>query len=103
MLDFTVITKHQVSNCCDNPEKIIAEQEEKRKVFGLVDDEQYLCHFFESKFSNGRTAYYTIDDAIQCLAIKEGYDMVQFSNGNFGFVAYYGSEVNGFEILDREV
>lgn len=29
--------------------------------------------------------------------------MVQFSNGNFGFVAYYGSEVNGFEILDREV
>ena len=52
---YTVITKHQVSNCCDNPEKIIAEQEEKRKVFGLVDDDQYLCHFFESRFSNGRT------------------------------------------------
>lgn len=103
MLDFTVITKHQVSNCCDNPEKIVAEQEEKRKVFGLVDDDQYLCHFFESRFSNGRTAYYSIDDAIQYLAIKEGYDMVQFSNGNLGFVAYYGSEVNGFEILDREV
>lgn len=69
---YTVITKHQVSNCCDNPEKIVAEQEEKRKVFGLVDDDQYLCHFFESKFSNGRTAYYTIDDAIQFQALKSG-------------------------------
>lgn len=103
MLDFTVITKHQVSNCCDDPEKIIAEQEEKRKVFGLVDDEQYLCHFFESKFSNGRIAYYTIDDAIQYLAIKDGFDIVQFSNGNLGFVAYYDGVPNGFEIIDREV
>ena len=103
MLNFTVITKHQVSNCCDDPEKIIAEQEEKREIFGIVDDDQYLCHFFNSKFSNGRTAYYTIDDAIQCLAIKEGFDMVQFSNGNLGFVAFYDGTPNGFEIIDREV
>ena len=98
MLDFTVITKHQVSNCCDDPEKIIAEQEEKREVFGLVDDDQYLC-----KFSNGHTGFFTIDEAIQHLDIKEGYDMVQYNNGNIGFVAYYNGEANGFEIIDREV
>ena len=103
MLDFTVITKHQVSNCCDDPEKIIAEQEEKRKVFGLNDDEYYLCHFFNSSFFFEATDYYTIDNAIPCLAIKEGFDMVQFSNGNLGFVAYYNGEANGFEIIDREV
>ena len=98
MLDFTVITKHQVSNSCDYPEKIVAEQEEKRKVFGLNDDDLYFC-----KFTNGHTGFFTIDEAIQHLAIKEGFDMVQFSNGNLGFVAYYDGEANGFEILDREV
>lgn len=97
MLDFTVLTFHQVSNC-DDPELIIAEQEEKREIFGLADDDLYLC-----KFSNGHLGFFTLDEAIQRLDIKEGYDMVQFSNGNVGFVAYYGSEVNGFEILDREV
>ena len=97
MLDYTVITKHQVSNC-DDPEKIITEQEEKRKVFGLADDNLYLC-----KFSNKHLGFFTIDDAIQHLDIKEGFDMVQFSNGNIGFVAYYDGMPNGFEILDREV
>lgn len=40
-----------------------------------------------------------IEFAIQHLAIKEGYDMVQFSNGNYGFVAYYNGVPNGFEII----
>ena len=40
-----------------------------------------------------------IDDAIQCLAIKDGVDMVQFSNGNYGFVAYYSGDTNGFEVI----
>lgn len=98
MANYTVITKHQVSSCCDDPEKIIEEQEEKRKVFGLNDDDLYLC-----KFYNGHTGFFTIDDAIQHLDIKEGFDMVQFSNGNLGFVAYYDGMPNGFEIIDREV
>ena len=97
MLDFTVITKHQVFNC-DDPEEIIAEQEEKREVFGLIDDDQYFC-----KFSNGYTGFFTIDEAIQHLDIKEGYDMVQYDNGNIGFVAYYDGVPNGFEIIDRGV
>lgn len=101
MLDYTILTAHQASNC-DDPDLIVAEQEEKREVFGL-DDRHYLCHFFNSNFFDEQTDHYTIDDAIQYLAIKEGYDMVQFSNGNIGFVAYYGSEVNGFEIIDREM
>lgn len=98
MLDFVVLTAHQVSNCCDDPEKIIAEQEEKREVFGLADDDLYFC-----KFTNGHSGFFTLDEAIQYLDIKEGFDMVQFSNGNLGFIAYYDGMPNGFEILDREV
>ena len=40
-----------------------------------------------------------IEFAIQHLAIKEGYDMGQLSNGNYGFVAYYNGVPNGFEII----
>lgn len=98
MISFTVLTAHQVSNCCNNPELIIAEQEEKREIFGLTDDDLYLC-----KFTNGNTGFFTVDEAIQCLDIKEGFDMVQFANGNLGFVAYYDGMPNGFEIIDREV
>lgn len=101
MLDYVILTANQVLNC-DDPELLIKEQEEKREIFGL-DDGHYLCHFFSSSFFDERTDHYTIDDAIQCLAIKEGYDMVQFSNGNIGFIAYYDNKVNGFEIIDREV
>jgi len=39
------------------------------------------------------------DDAIQHLAIKDGYDLIQFENGNYGYVAYYNGIENGFEIL----
>ena len=97
MKNFVVLTAHQVSNC-DNPELIVAEQEEKREIFGLADDDLYLC-----KFSNGHLGFFTLDEAIQHLDIKEGFDMVQFSNGNLGFIAYYNGKANGFEILDREV
>ena len=40
-----------------------------------------------------------IDNAIEHLASKDGVDMVQFSNGNYGFVAYYNGKVNGFEVI----
>ncbi len=39
-------------------------------------------------------------DAVAALASKEGIDLVQFENGNYGFVAYYNENENGFEILE---
>ena len=97
MLDYTVITKNRVYK--SEPENIFAEQQEKRKLLGLDKPEDYLCHFFDSAFFNESTELMDIDFAIQCLAIKDGVDMVLFSNGNYGFVAYYNGEVNGFEII----
>ena len=93
---YVVITKNQVYE--SEPEKIVEEQEEKRKLLGL-DGDHYVCHFFDSPYFNDSTEETSIEDAIQRLAIKDGYDMVQFQNGNYGFVAYYNGIVNGFEII----
>lgn len=96
MLEYTIITKHRVYE--SNLEEIVKEQEEKRKILGL-NGASYLCHFFNSVFFNDTITTVDIDTAIQCLAIKDGVDMVQYSNGNYGFVAYYSGCVNGFEII----
>ena len=98
MLDFTILTKNNVSNC-DDVETLIKEQDEKRKVFGLEYGKEFLCHFFECGFFNDYKEITDIETAIQYLAIKDGVDFVQFSNGNLGFVAYYNGETNGFEII----
>ena len=100
MPKYVIITKNQVYE--SEPEKIVEEiveeQEEKRKLLGL-DGDHYVCHFFDSPYSNDFTEETSIENAIQRLAIKDGYDMVQFQNGNYGFVAYYNGIVNGFEII----
>lgn len=97
MLDYTIITRNRVYE--SEPEDILAEQQEKRKILGLDKPKDYLCHFFDSGFFNESIEIIDIDCAIQYLAIKDGVDMVLFSNGNYGFVAYYNGEVNGFEII----
>lgn len=96
MIDYVIITRNRVYE--SEPEDILTEQLEKQKVLGL-DKENYLCHFFDSPWFDEYTMELDIDDAIQHLAIKDGVDMVQFSNGNYGFVAYYSGEVNGFEVI----
>ena len=96
MSDFIIITKARVLE--NEPEEIIKEQEEKRKVLGL-GDKNFLCHFHSSPYTSDRIVEMPIEFAIQHLAIKEGYDMVQFPNGNYGFVAYYNGVPNGFEII----
>ena len=96
MLDYTIITRNRVYE--SEPEDIVREQEEKRNILGL-NNKNYICHFFDSAWFDEETIEMDIDDAIQCLAIKDGVDMVQFSNGNYGFVAYYSGETNGFEVI----
>lgn len=96
MLDYTIITKHRVYE--SEPDDIYNEQQEKRAVLNL-NGADYLCHFFDSPFFNDSLVVSDIDTAIQYLAIKDGVDMVLYSNGNYGFVAYYSGSVNGFEII----
>ena len=96
MLDYTIITRNRVYE--SEPEDIMREQEEKRNILGL-NNKNYICHFFDSAWFDEETIEMDIDDAIQCLAIKDGVDMVQFSNGNYGFVAYYSGDTNGFEVI----
>ena len=82
-------------------EKLYEEQEEKCGKLGI--DMSYFadevpCHFFKCAFFNDRTDRRNVYAAIDCLAIKDGVDLVQFDNGNYGFVAYYNGNANGFEI-----
>lgn len=96
MLDYTIITKNRVYK--SESEEIVREQEEKRNILNLTEN-NYVCHFFDSVWFDESYREMNIDDAIENLAIKDGVDMVQFNNGNYGFVAYYNGETNGFEII----
>ncbi len=107
MEKYTIITKHQVYSDYDEAdyEKEIElryeEQQEKLKILGFkykrgVD---YVCHFFYSTYFYEETCVTSIPEAIKYLAIKDGVDLVQFTNGNYGFVAYYNGNENGFEII----
>ena len=76
--------------------KLFNEQNSILKENGIDYDyvKSYIIHFF-----NKHTTELTIDEAIQCLIIKDGYDLVQYENGNLGYIAYYNGADNGFEIL----
>lgn len=63
------------------------------------DYKLYEIHFFDSPYTNDRTVISDINDAIQSLAIKDGADLVEYENGNIGFVASYNGVMNGFEII----
>ena len=104
---YTIITKHQVYSDYDEAdyEKEIElryeEQQEKLKILGFKYERgtDYVCHFFDSVFFDEDTNATSIPEAIEYLAIKDGVDLVQFENGNYGFVAYYNGHENGFEIM----
>lgn len=95
---YTIITKARVYE--SEIEDITKEIEEKREILHLDNEENYICHFFDSNFHDEADEYVSIDDAIQMLAIKDGYDMVIFEGYGFGFVAYYNGRENGFAIID---
>ena len=72
-----------------------------------ITKENVIIHFIEDNhFCDDKYEYVSateIDEQIQYLAIKDGYDLVRFSNGNLGFVAYYNGHENGFEIIQIEM
>lgn len=106
-MKYTIITKHQVYSDYDEAdyEKEVElryeEQQEKLKILGFKYERMadYVCHFFDSTYFDEETTTMSIPEAIECLAIKDGIDLVQFENGNYGFVAYYNGSENGFELI----
>jgi len=68
----------------------------------LIKGEFFAIHFFEDRhfLDESYTTTSDLEDTIQCLAIKDGVDLVQFENGNKGFVAYYNGHENGFEFKE---
>lgn len=78
---------------------LVEEQDNIMTLNGIDFYKSYNVHFFDSKYNDDCTMKMSIDEAIQYLAIKDGYDLVRFENGNIGFVAYYNGVKNGFEIL----
>ena len=100
VLDIPYESDYQFTKECA---KLVAEQDEILKWNGIYWDKFYNIHFFDSYYTDEITIDMDIDYAIQCLAIKDGYDLVEFENGNLGYVAYYNGNKNGFEILyERE-
>ena len=81
--------------------ELVEEQNSILNGNGIENDyvKAYSIHFFDSDFFDEHITELTIDEAIQCLAIKDGVDLVQYENGNYGYVAYYNCADNGFEIL----
>ena len=78
------------------------EQVERCNDVGIDLDilaKEVRIHFFESNFHNERELWMTVYEAVDALAIKDSCDLVQFDNGNYGFVATYGEIQNGFEII----
>ena len=82
-------------------ERNIATYETIETMFPRNPAHPYIVRFFESAFRDETWTYSdTITDFIDSLAIKEGLNIVRYSNGNFGLMAYYGSHENGLEVLN---
>lgn len=99
---FRVITSKSIYDISDDDEDdsklqaLIDEQDEilKSRGFGRFNSSYELLRSSEGY------GYNDIDEAIQCLALKDGADLVEFESGNLGYVGYYhGFNENWFEII----
>jgi hypothetical protein len=105
MKNYTILTKKSVLDIQEEIGELDSQLQESAltNLWGeqssLIKGEYFAIHFLEDKhfLDESYTTSFNIDDTIQCLAIKDGVDLVQFENGNMGFVAYYNGHKNGFE------
>lgn len=80
-------------------EALVKEQDEILKANGFEFFKRYKMRMLNDRYEKDIFINEEINEAVQYLSIKDGYDLVQFENGNYGFVAYYNGTENGFEIL----
>jgi hypothetical protein len=83
----------------DECTELIQEQDVILKANGFEFDKRYKIHLLDDRYKKEMIINEEINEAVQYLSIKDGYDLVKFENGNYGFVAYYNGTENGFEIL----
>lgn len=105
---YEILTKKSVCNMTEKDienenffMELLEEQSTILSGFG-IDYGSSVCgiHFIKSDWSNGKQCLKdTLDIAIQCLAIKDGVDLVRFENGNIGFISYYNNSLDAFEVL----
>lgn len=96
---FRVITSVSVLDINESDEEVEKLGEEQDKILTDLRFDTY-SKAYSINFGNRRKRNETIYDAIQSLALKDGADLVQFENGNYGYIGYYaGFNENWFEIL----
>ncbi len=97
---FKVITNKSVFDICgidDDGEAMQALVEEQDKI---LESRGFSHSYAELLRSSEGYGYNSIEDALECLPLKEGADLVEFENGNLGYVGYYhGFNENWFEII----
>lgn len=111
--NYEIVTKRKLYDYCDLPE---SEEERFREqlfeeqtefVANEIQTDNVIIHFIEDTAFQDEAYEYAdkedIDEMIQYLAIKDGVDLVRFSNGNLGYVAYYNGYENAFEIMPTEM
>ena len=102
-MEYTILTKKSSAEITEEQTTLLLAQYEEQcnalTAHGYDMEKRYKVHYFGSPYTNDITRDDVISDAIQRLAIKDGYDLVEYKNGNIGFVAYYNGVENGFEIV----
>jgi len=110
---YKIVTQRKLYDYCDTSE----EEEEKFReelweeqlkfIEREITTQNVIIHFIEdTHFCDDCYRYATtteIDEFTQYLAVKDGLDLVLFSNGNLGYVAYYNGHQNAFEIIPTEM
>lgn len=111
--EYTIVTSRKLYdyfNVSEEEEEIFREQlyeDQMDFVENEIKTRNVIIHFIEdTAFLNEHYEYTCkkeIDEYIERLAIKDGIDLVRFSNGNIGYIAYYSGCENGFEIIQTEM
>jgi hypothetical protein len=109
MLPYKILTRKSVLDIpYENDEQftrdcteLVREQDNILKANGFDLFKKYKIRLLDDRYKKDIFINDEINEAVQYLSIKDGYDLVQFENGNYGFVAYYNGVENGFEILSE--
>lgn len=110
---YKIVTQRKLYDYCDIPEdkeeKFREElwKEQREFLENEITTEHAIIHFIEdTNFCDDKYLYAakeSIDEYTQYLAVKDGVNLVRFSNGNLGYVAYYNGHENAFEIIPTEM
>lgn len=116
-MKYTVATKKglwDIVRECMTEQEELKEQTDREKLIEEQDNilkQAYGKSWFVEPFYMIRhksdwikeeyAVFWDIDDAINCLAIKDGADLIRFENGNLGYVAYYNGMKDIIEFVAR--